>query len=465
MESDTRKRPKRTSRSKSGCLNCKKLKIKCSENKLNCEYCLQTKRQCIYPKELPIKLIKKRAPPKRAVLNDEFIDGEALANKSVQKLNSMSTQLGVSKFELLLLKFYLQFGAEFFTFNVHRNLHYFWEVEVPRLWCSSDLVKRSLYAVSASRLLANYDQDSVQNVYFDNDNPGSITTSRINIYDEATKFMNDIQDLMEFTKMMISTSTNDQTTVDLVGQCLVAKKAMIGCKVILPRLPTKEQPKKITSFILYDLMISTKTSFQPIIPYLPLLQNTKYENFFDPRDMDVSESADYDLVYISHLRQYTTSHFDSLDISQLTYLDAISKFEAGVKKTIKYKYPTALFMPLLEIANDSDFMDLLQQKDHLSLKIMFYIGCVNGVFHYQGFGKSGAFEEVIYFYKDYCADRFPNGWEDEIDKNMYEGLMKRLKMDVPYDLNAIKNVGKPMNEFCNKNVELIGELFPPVFFT
>lgn len=465
MESDIKKRPKRTSRSKSGCLNCKKLKIKCTEDKPNCEYCLQTGKQCIYPKELPIKLIKKRASSKKAVLNDELVDGEMLANKSVQKLNSMSTQLEVSKFELLLLKFYLQFGAEFFTFNVYKNLHYFWEVEVPRLWCSSDLVKRSVYAVSATRLLANYDQDSVQNVYFDNDNPRSLITSRINIYEEAINFINELLDLLEFTEMMISTSTNDDKIIDLVGQCLIAKKVMIGCKVILPRLPNREPPKDMTNFILYDLMESTKTSFQPILSYLPLLCNSKYENFFDPREMDVKD-VNYYLIYINHLRHYTTDHFDSLDVTQLTYLDAISKFEIGVKKTIKFKYPTALFMPLLEIANDPDFMELFHKKDHLALKIMFYIGCVNGIFHYRGFGKSGAFEEVIYYYRDYSHDQFINGWEDDIDKNMYECLIKRLKINIPYDLNVVKNIGNPINEFeCDKGVELIGELFPPVFIT
>jgi len=494
----------RLQRSKNGCLSCRKLKIKCNEVKPTCEYCVQTGRQCIYQVLPQVKLIRRqnKKNKKHSVVNDPDIssvssvssingleeastDSCLINNKPLQKLNSLSYQLKVTPFELQLLKFYLDFAPDFFTFNINSQAGEFWSNVIPSLWCCSDLIKNSIYAISSVRILASYDANDASKVYFQEEHGMSsqlISTSgliksngRVNVYEEATKYVKNTLNLVEMYKSMISYTDDKQSLLcdneELVGQLFVAKKLVTGCRLIHPSITENELNINEKNSVLLDVMNNTHDFFDKVGPFIKMLENTKYHNIglFDNMELKVSDLEKYqDLFFINKLKDYITENSSPIDVSQIVYLDAIFKFESGCRRALCYRFPISLFKIIVEIAFDQDFIDLLKNKDHIAMKIIYNVCCLNTIFHYKLYGKSEFYGEFIDYYENYSKEKFPdtNGFEDDIDANLHEWVNARIKNKLPYDLNIITHIGRPVDEYLKgEKLQVINyEAYPKVFF-
>lgn len=483
MESDkldptpNKKRKTRITRSRNGCISCKKLKIKCDEAKPQCDYCIQTNRLCIYPKKPPVKLIKKD-PTKGK--NADLDNNKAIINKNMGNLNSMKSQLNVSKFELQLIKYYLDFGPQFFSFNVTQQATQFWATQVPKLWCESDLIKSAIYTVSSTRLLANYNYDdgSVNNVYFefneseldddDNDETTKKKLEKVNLFKEVEKNIKKTNELID-TLLPLVTFGEPGTTEDLIGQLLIARKITAAAVAIYPggdksRGKLKQETNEdVSSFIVFDKLGTNKNLFSALMPYLPEMENTKYKYIMDTDQKSV-EDCQIEFKFIQHLKDYVNKKVDALDPLQITFLEAISTLERGCKRTVVYKYPLPLCKIFTEISLVDDFLELFKAKNHIALKIIFHPICVLAMFDYKLYQKTGLTIEYMEFYKKYSFAKFNGDFEDEIDRNVYETVDARIKSKIPYDLNLTPNIGESVDDLLNGEFELMNLNAPDVFF-
>lgn len=144
-------------RSRGGCSNCRRLKIKCNEAKPSCEYCQHTNRECEY---LPPKPRKPRTtkPKIREICEDEpsriVVDPRpVISDLNVQSIiNSPSQQLGLTRLELRLLNFFNLYCIELFTYGMSKEVDNVWRHEVPSLFMSSNLVRSAVFSFSCINL-------------------------------------------------------------------------------------------------------------------------------------------------------------------------------------------------------------------------------------------------------------------------------------------------------------------------
>ena len=181
---------------------------------------------------------------------------------------------------------------------------------------------------------------------------------------------------------------------------------------------------------------------------------------FEPETIPIEEYNrkfnNYEIVLVKHLEHYISQRISASDDSQITYQSAISKLEASCFQTLYFRYTIALFRAVVHLSMDDDFVNLLKEEDHTAMKIMFYICCLNSIFHYQSYQRDGIQNEFLEFYIKYSRERFKEneGWEDDIDKNAYEWVIARSKSDRAYSLDVLRYVGEPVDRFLEAGILL-----------
>lgn len=471
-------KPVKKSRSRNGCLSCKKLKIKCNEGQPICEYCIHRGRECIYPEKKP-KAPRKRKPRNTKKSSNQspsmststelitiprsYSDSSnsspasdyefpSIQSKSLQKLNSMSVQLDVSTFELRLLKFYMDFGATFFTFNIDPEAHHFWGVEVPKLWCTSDLVKSSIYAISSVRLLANYKLDSIRDIYIEDERLSTIgEPSRINLLQESEKYLTETSMLLHECSGLITSSLD--TSSELKGQLAIAKVIVMAIKCVLPK---KFEPSTDTINMrdcgVLDLINFNKKYFNMVS--IDGLVTTRFKPIFATHERKITKVAS-EYFFISYLKGYVTTKLDTSDFLQIAFLYVISSIELGAHRSLVYRYPIPFFRSIIIASIDCDFIDALKALNHTAMKITYYYSCICSVLDFKLFRESGIWDEFVEIYRVHSFNLFNGDFEDEVDKNMYECVLARREQLIPWNLEILRDIGKPVDYFTSGKIQLV----------
>ncbi|CAK9440108.1 uncharacterized protein LODBEIA_P42080 [Lodderomyces beijingensis] len=223
-------------RSRKGCLSCKKLRIKCTEEKPACEYCVHTSRECVYPLSCQVQSAPDPEPvaaeltaspisetvdhqsrfsskgstishTSDAVHPADDSDRSTASPTSLERKTDMqsslttdschlvdtvvvvqphqsgldsnqpsevdrlmrnlmltqaSTLLGISRFELRLLKFFDEECAQVFSYGISREIYDAWKYKVPPLFLESSLVRQSIFSFAALGLSTRVDLRSLQ---------------------------------------------------------------------------------------------------------------------------------------------------------------------------------------------------------------------------------------------------------------------------------------------------------------
>lgn len=486
--SDAVTKPGKKTRSRNGCFSCKKLKIKCNEGQPICEYCSHTGRECVYPVKKVKAPRRKRARKSKDVQEKEksppssdsapsyieeifsselpiipvytdFMDLQL--STSSQKINSMTIQLGVTSFELRLLKFFLDFGASFFTFNVHEDAYIFWATEVPKLWCSSDIVKSSIYAISSVRLLANYELDKIENVTIE-DEMGATDVlgkkSAVNLFRESQKYLKNTIDLLDQFTLMIGDA---EYLPELLGHIAIAKTILVAAKGVLPKsfgIDASSSPV----CGLYDLLFFTRDTFNVLASNISYLAGTKYECMFVPQEKKVTK-VDSELLFINYLRNYIAFGMCDSDELQADFNDVISRIEIGVHRCLVFYYPVPLFRALIDFSVNDAFTEALISKQHAAMKIMFYFSSLCSVLDFKLFKASGVWDEFVDIYRDHSFELFDGKFEDEMDQNFYDCVVARRKSELPYGLDLLRKIGRPVEDFKTGRLELLADDNPNYF--
>ncbi|CAM9012594.1 unnamed protein product [Wickerhamomyces anomalus] len=456
--SDTQAVVKVKKRSKNGCTNCKKLKIKCNEDKPECEYCIQTGKECFYQvkesKNSSQKANKKKPDNTPTVVENQIT---SIDNKPLKRLNSISFQLNISKFELQLLKLYVDFGGNFLSVKgVDMISSQFWREEIPKLWSCSDLIKNALYSVTSARLLANYDYDESQEIYIENEDQKSnpLVPYTINLTKQTLRYTKETLELIEMYQLMIDDEAlNADETKDILGQILVAKKLCAFSNILLPRPKQNVGLTRLKDSSLVNHMLVANNFIQIFDKYGPMVKNTKFSKVFAPAFIPLKEYIEIyqnmEIFLINHLENYISEKVDASDLLQFTYQTALSKLENACHQTLYFTYTIFLCRSMSYMSIDIDYINLIKKEDHIAMKILFYACCLSAIFHHQSFHWDGVYNEFLEFYVSHSRENFDGEWEDDVDKNIYGWVKARSKYNHRFELSAIEHVGEPVEYFLN----------------
>lgn len=440
-------RKPRIRRSKNGCLSCRRMKIKCGEQKPSCEYCEHTGRECVYSQQ-SISKTRSKKPNFDHIQELHNSSGFVLQNKTLQKLNSMTLQLNVSSFELRLLNAYKSVAPEFAAFKLHQDAVDFWTVDIPHIWSSSALIKKALYTLTSVGMLSKYDLSSIENICLSNEdsengNQDLVPPAKINIFNEANKYYKETSDLIDKFVSILPKCT-PQETAEIVGQIVVAESALLASITIFPSLSNGSKDlKKCGVFTVFEI-VRRFTDFGK--KYIFYLFNTRYEKMLSMRKQQVEITKPNEFPFVNHLRDYVTKHVDPLDTLQITFLHAIARIETDSYRALVFDYPIPLSAPLAELSADEDYMNALKSENSSALKIMFYFCSICSILDLKMFKDNSIWDEFIECYKYKVGDDF----EDVFDKNAYDCVVARRENRVPYNFRVLKRLGQPVDHLVEQ---------------
>lgn len=422
-------------RSRNGCVSCKKMKIKCDEAKPTCEYCRHIKRKCVYPEKAP--KIKKSTC--------------SFQNKHLQKLNSVTMQLHISSFELSLIKTYNDFGPEFFNFKIHHDAYDFWMIDIPHVWRTSPLVKNALYAITTLNILSYYDLESIENISVPNENRSSSADNvlshqkRVNVLNEANRYFKETNNLIDNYTEVLNSCKDEAIIPELVGQILVGKTVLLSCLSLFPCLSKKsKESKQISTCGLLTVMDFIDSLVKFSVAHVSRILKTKYQKMLSLEEQVVGEKCPNEFPFIDYLRDYVTKNSDSLDPLHIPYLHTLSRMESDCYKALYFDFPVPLAQPLAELAMDRDFVNSLKSHNPISMKIMFYFCSICSILDLKMFKESSIWDEFIECYKRILNHEF----ENDQDKNTYNCVVARRANLIPHDFKILKSLGEPVDHIA-----------------
>lgn len=116
-------------RSRSGCISCKKLKIKCSEGRPRCEYCLHTGRDCQY------------------LRSEDALQIQFYTNTTPTVYKHLTSE------EYVLYSHFVNHCVQQHVFARIPRVEAAWRKNLPKLFTSSNVVRQSVFAYTALQLL------------------------------------------------------------------------------------------------------------------------------------------------------------------------------------------------------------------------------------------------------------------------------------------------------------------------
>ncbi|KAH3675715.1 hypothetical protein WICMUC_002507 [Wickerhamomyces mucosus] len=381
-------KPKVRKRSKTGCVSCKRLKIKCSEDKPVCEYCLHTNRECIYPNSM--------------IINN---------CQSTKNLNSTNVHLNITRSELRLLKFFTEFSGSFFSFNKVDQLKNLWSIEVPKLWNQSDLVKNAIFTMSSIRLWAEYELNNIHTIRLEYDEEDEQKNNTL--LDKTSSY---------FSKTLQLIQNTTPVDYDSTIQSVIAHIIVFTYVSIHP-LP----PLSLVSFNneqSVDLFHISESLHINFIEGYEFFKDSKFEILSNAGERSIfipEKTYESMFPFINYLKKYVTDS-DCDDLGFVSYMNVIDQIELGCYRSLKLEYPLPIFRTIFGISREKDFVILLRQMDHIALKIMFYFSSLCSIYGFKLFKKFGVWDEYINKFILVCRDKgftSVNGLEDKFDANLY----------------------------------------------
>ncbi|KAI5956835.1 hypothetical protein KGF54_000453 [Candida jiufengensis] len=480
-------------RSRNGCLSCKKLRIKCNEAKPSCEYCVHTSRECIYPIPKPTKSKQKLKSLYNQSSKIELLDDSASTSASTSNvstpasydpasvlfgphspfvlhtgdqneflsyhrskssptpvddltrtlmLNQSSQMLGISKFELRLLKFFDSECIQLFSYGVNEGIYNAWKYKVPSLFLESDLVRQSIFAFSAIGLSATLDLEIVQ----------SEDNGRITNFETSKKWDHNLS-LESKTNLYLKTTSGFLRTLKKASEKInelhkvsggfqdptVAKELVVSSILIFSFLGV--QPHKLIKLISFNreeeetdmIQISSGTRDTVLNCAATILKSDMAGLlFFKSEELRSSPSAkDCGYPIINYLMNDMYSYIDSLELSLEssqfeeifgTNIDYLTKSLYG---SHYYKFPIPIFRFLMVITEN--FKKLLYSKNQFALKILFVYASIASIARFQMYNEQNIWREYLIWYKE------EYGLSSEMEKCLYYLVVQKHFMSIDFE--------------------------------
>lgn len=474
------KRRKRTNK----CVSCRRLKISCNEDKPSCDYCVSTNRQCVYEPEIKVpaykQVVKRKSTRKLkyslennpARTSPEIADEEpsnALVLKrgpkedeyqfhldtlypqqntiwdeklelSHQSLNSMTYQLGMSRFELRLTKF---FSSYFLDRKI--EIHQLDEGLRSRIiskWNSNKTLQNIIYGISTMLLYKECDVSRILTEDREVDPKMSAdfriitNNNRLDLYLKSLNYFQEMIKLMQrkIDELIVS-DNNFKSLEDGIEHVIIS---------ILMFLFILMEPFKLVPLISFnnepDVLVfcsGISHSIFPISEKLMMLTHdrknlAKYKDIMLIFHDDLAhKEVNYPLTeqLLKDYNDYRESEGFQLfpgEDSELSmndihhaYLLPIYRLDVCIDKVIKLNNATFLFRWIFLMTNVS--YNRMKKKDFFGLKLLFIYCCVCLWCGIDYFNKndSNPLIDYIIFYKKHNFETF-GGWRQQNDRIFYE---------------------------------------------
>ncbi|CCG24562.1 hypothetical protein CORT_0F03380 [Candida orthopsilosis Co 90-125] len=477
-------------RSRNGCLSCKQMKIKCNEAKPSCEYCIDTGRACVYA--TPISKSRMQRARKPSSVNEvtdttttptssvsstiEILDSRITVSNSSSTsaspyeekpsvsilcgyshyepppnyvdhltrslvLNQASTMLGLSRFELRLLKFFDNQCVYMFSFGVNEGVHHAWKYKVPQLFMESELVRQSMFSFAAVALSSSLPLPEVQSL----DNEDIFGT--LAPHEEVCKFNLMARDniYLKTTAHFLDTLNRAQEKIQQVnvsnsfGDPFTAKELKVSSILIFAMLGL--QPYGLIKLISFDedeetdlVKFSKSTRDITLNCASTLLQSEirgllylrVNEDVYCPR----IKECDYPIIkyLLQGLYEFQDSTDKVLDDTSHSYqtlqltLDWLTKALFSCRY---YRFPLPLFR-FLQIIPDY-FRTLLYAKHPYALKVLYVYASLCFIARFQMFKQYNIWRDFIVWYESEM------GLNDNVERNLYHLVVDQCYVVTSYE--------------------------------
>lgn len=430
------------------CLSCKKLKIKCDEAKPKCEYCEHTKRECIYPDP---NMNKKRGRKPKTVKTIEKVENVERINASPVELwnsqmclNSVARQLEISQFEFRLLHY---FQKHYIRIENTDPLNKVWKFQVPKLWQESDIVRQSIFSLSAMHLWALCDLTSLMQEDIMDYKSKKITflknissnelllnpnTLKTYLYEKTGEYFTNC---LQRTNCMMDAIISQNYVIATVFQ---AAEVVISGILLFSFLAL--QPHGLIPLLSYDPttpdILSMCKGMKTSMSYaFPLLYNSPYRGLFHLNEiMDpprITEKDRYPLIeYLRDELKETTKQGKLLDGQYEVFKWSIDLLEIDFYRTIETSNPLPIYRWIFLV--DIKMYDIIKiHKNSFGLKLLYIYTCLCVMCQFRIDQKANIWLEYIDWYKNYNHNFFGK-WNDSYDEEMYE-LVVINKFEIPKD--------------------------------
>ncbi|EMG50296.1 Transcription factor with zinc finger DNA-binding motif, putative, partial [Candida maltosa Xu316] len=395
-------------RSRGGCISCKQLRIKCNEGKPICEYCSYTRRKCEYPVLKPLKKdVKSRKIPRKPTT---YLASPTISSNSVSPSSTTSSQdyevienfeveppyhydeltrdlvltqstsmLGISKFELRLLQFFDQECIHMFSYGINEDIKNAWKYKVPYLFLESDLVRKSIFSLSAMTLSSSIDLNWMQAIDAIDDEKSLTGMYNVNPNDPNSMFMETAKYFMkviEATRSIIDPTEQKLNFEDP----LVAKELAVSSILTFTYLGI--HPQRIVPLIDFskessDLIQIARGIRTTMLNVLPIIMKSDIAGILLFRNRQTMENPSYKICsypIIVELKKgvenLETDEVSSFQSEKMTILkETIQTLMQEMCACKFFKIPLPLFRFLMLLSDD--FRDLLYAKDPFALRVLF----------------------------------------------------------------------------------------------
>lgn len=449
-------------RSRGGCISCKHLRIKCSEDKPTCEYCYHTKRKCVYPTPKPLKKDSKKASvSKRNNLElsssssrsssawSSQLDYELIKNLDKDEyepalheeltrdlvLTQASSMLGISRFELRLLQFFDQECITLLSFGVNKGIEKAWRYGVPGLFLESELTRLAMFSFAAMTLTLGIDLNMVQGLDAAEDERSLAHMYNINLDDPNniyTKTTEYFMDTIGRTKNLIALSDLDDNSQNFQDP-KVAKELTVSSVLVFSYLAL--DPDRLIPLIDFtrestDLVQVAKGIRHTIMRCTPIVQNSDIGGILFFKALGKIDQPDLKLCeypVIASLRDELYSlETDELSTDIIQEDNVLEESINGLMTSIWgceiYKFPVPLFRYLMIISDE--FRELLYKKHMFAIRIIYIYSALNAVAGFYFYRDRNVWKDYMKWYKNYVASTKENSCA-EMDRQLYDLVVEK----------------------------------------
>ncbi|KAI5969829.1 hypothetical protein CANMA_001119 [Candida margitis] len=368
-------------------------------------------------------------------------------------LNQASSILGISRFELRLLKFFDAHCINLFSFGVNDGIHNAWKYKVPSLFMESDLVRQSMFSFAAVSLSTTLPLKDVQ-LADNQDSPNS--DSVLSLAEDTSALPEDNYDFstkkniyLKTTAQFLNTLAKAQERISQVHAVssftdpFVAKELTVSSILIFSFLGI--QPHGLIKLISFnhdeetDMISISRGSRDVILNCASSLIQSELSGllFFRVNQELYSppfKSCNYPIIkyLLQGLYEFQDSTNEVGDATSSRYqifhltLDCLTKALFGCGY---YKFPIPLFRFLMVIPED--FRTLLYAKHKYALKILYIYACLCFVARFHLFREYNLWRDFVVWYKS------ETGLHDELERSLYYLVVEKyysveVYEDFPY---------------------------------
>ncbi|KAK6462070.1 hypothetical protein DFJ63DRAFT_318924, partial [Scheffersomyces coipomensis] len=448
----------------------------CSEDKPKCEYCSHTGKDCEYPDVIRLMMDtnEKRLRSiqlKRQQISDQDENDDAIpTSRMLERMTSgfvpikneqdffhltndliliqSTTQLGISKFELRLLKFFNSSCVNIFSYGeLNPDIHRIWTTHVPKLFVQSELLRKSIYSFACICLFPLCDladlcvkDDAESDIKF-SDKYGSI------IYDPKKKalkskplpkelanslyvrttdyFLDAVATKNDILTKQSQLHTDEPMYGPFMMDSVTANELAITSVIIFSFLGV--HPHRLLPLISFegeaDFLSISKGVCTTIVATAPLVRNSVYGAMFDYDGNRITpplKKTNYRLILTlkDDLEfEYSCKDFNSTTAEEYQILqDSVMLLHSCIHRAVTKKYPVPVYKWIILL--EGDFHRLVYKQTYFALRMVYIHACLMALTRFHVFNEANLWVDYMNWFKRYNVKLF-NGWKYETDQSLY----------------------------------------------